>query len=154
MPSTLSLIQKLAKDFPNIRFLEADAFQWSSDTKTISYNPTDKTVLGHTLHELAHAILDHRAYTRDIELLKMEREAWNYAQHELAPKYDVVVGDELREEALDSYRDWLHARSTCPNCKATGLETTKHLYKCPACRHTWRVNEARLCGLKRYSVQK
>lgn len=154
MPSTPSLIQKLAKDFPAIHFVEAEAFQWSADTKTISYNTSDETATEHALHELAHALLDHRAYTRDIELLKMEREAWSHAQEVLAPQYDITIDDETREEALDSYRDWLHARSTCPNCKATGLETDKYLYKCLACRHTWRVNEARLCGLKRYSIQK
>lgn len=154
MQLTPSLIQKLASDFPAIQFVEAEAFQWSADTKTISYNLSDETATEHALHELAHAVLDHHAYTRDIELLKMEREAWTYAQKELAPAYGITIDDEAREAALDSYRDWLHARSTCPNCKATGMETDKHLYVCPACRHTWRVNEARICSLKRYSIQK
>lgn len=154
MPLTPSLIQKLVSDFPGIHFVEADSFQWSSDDKSISYNSSDDTVAEHILHELAHAILDHRAYSKDIELIKMEREAWAYARDTLAPKYGVVIDKETRETALDSYRDWLHARSTCPNCSATGLETDKHLYLCPACRHTWKVNEARVCGLKRYSIQK
>lgn len=154
MPSTPSLIQKLAKDFPALHFVEADGFEWSSETNTINYNPRESTSGEHTLHELAHAILDHRSYSRDIELLKMEREAWTYAQNELAARYNVVIDENTREEALNSYRDWLHARSTCPNCKATGMETDKHRYSCPACRHQWRVNEARICGLKRYSIQK
>lgn len=154
MPSTPSLIQKLVNDFPSLHFVESDAFQWSSDTKTVSYNATAETTPEHILHELAHALLDHHAYTRDIELLKMEREAWTYARDELTPKYGVMIDDDTREEALNSYREWLHARSTCPECTATGIETAKHLYRCPACRHTWRVNEARLCGLKRYSIQK
>lgn len=154
MPSTPSLIQKLSDDFPDIVFEESDTFQWSSDTHTILYNPLESSASQHILHELAHAILGHRTYNRDIELLKMEREAWAHAQDTLGVRYDILMEDSTREQALDSYRDWLHARSTCPNCKATGMETGKHLYKCPACLQTWRVNEARLCGLKRYSVEK
>jgi DnaJ-class molecular chaperone len=55
---------------------------------------------------------------------------------------------------MNSYRDWLHARSTCPVCQATGMETKKSIYTCPACRHQWRVNEARICSLRRYHIQK
>lgn len=82
----------------------------------------------------------------------MERDAWNRAKTQLGPQYAVDIKDSAIEQALDSYRDWLHARSTCPNCTATGFQTKKQHYSCLACGEKWRVNEARLCGLKRYSL--
>jgi len=82
----------------------------------------------------------------------MERQAWDYTI-KLAPKYNVAISDDMVQLTLDSYRDWLHARSTCPNCKATGVQTEKYTYVCPACSRKWQVNEARTCALRRYGVK-
>jgi len=131
-------------------------FQWEDATHTITYpRPTsDEGWTAQLLHEIAHAELQHQHYSRDIELLGKERDAWQHAVKKLAPTYDVSITPQIVEEAMDSYRDWLHARSTCPVCQAVGMETTKHVYACPACRHQWQVNEARICGLRRYGIQK
>lgn len=148
--STDWLITKLTTDYPAITFAAGDDFAWLPDTHTIAYkNQADSAP--YILHELAHAILEHTNYRRDIELLQLERQAWDYAGSTLAPRYSVSIDDEQREQALDSYRDWLHARSTCPTCTATGLQTATSTYRCPACQQQWYVNEARNCRLQRHT---
>lgn len=153
MPSTTSLVARLQIDFPQFAFSPGDDFQWTPSCATIFYgsNSSDTASL---LHELGHALLGHIGYARDITLLKMEREAWEYAQTILAPKYNLTITDETIEEAVDTYRDWLHARSTCPSCSATGIQIAKQEYKCLACHKEWHVNDARNCELKRYKTAK
>ena len=83
----------------------------------------------------------------------MERAAWDKAL-ELAKTVNVDIDEELIETSLDTYRDWLHDRSTCPSCNATGIEASKQQYECISCHTTWRVNEARDCSLRRYTTKK
>jgi len=147
MPSTPLLITQLKKAYPQFEFLPGTGYAWSPINRVVYFKENgDQDAL--LLHELSHALLDHTDYTRDIELLAMERAAWDTALA-LAPTYGAAVDEETAQTTLDSYRDWLHARSTCPACQATGLQTKKKTYTCVACRHTWDVNEARICGLKR-----
>jgi hypothetical protein len=151
MHSTSSLITSLKHDFPAYLFSPGKEFLWSPEKQAISYIPNsdDQASL---LHELAHAILKHATYNRDVELLELERAAWQYALDHLATLYNVSVPSEQVEDSLDTYRDWLHARSTCPACGATGLQIKKNEYKCIACHEKWRVNDARLCALRRYRL--
>lgn len=148
MPSTASLVKRLTNDFPDFRFVSGDDFRWSAEEVTVYYDRTSDDSAS-LLHEVAHGILGHTDYSRDIELLQMERDAWGYASTILGPTYSLVIEDGTVQDSLDSYRNWLHARSTCPHCKATGLQTKKEFYACPACHRTWHVNEARNCGLRR-----
>lgn len=151
MPSMRSMLARLIQDFPAIRFIQGDTFRWSPEMQMIHYeDETDTTSL---LHEIAHAQLGHAAYTRDIELIEMERDAWELAKN-LAKKYAVTIDAEHIETMLDTYRDWLHDRSACPACQATGIQTAVRDYICLACKTTWRVNEARSCALRRYSLPK
>jgi hypothetical protein len=151
MHSITSLVTKLATDFPAFRFVPGSEFRWSPGEQAIFYdaNSGDGASL---LHELSHALLAHAEFTRDVALLELERAAWQHATETLAPIYGVAIAEEQVEAALDTYRDWLHARSTCPSCGATGLQTKKDEYKCLTCRERWRVNDARLCGLRRYKL--
>ncbi|HMQ96212.1 MAG TPA: hypothetical protein PKD19_03245 [Candidatus Saccharibacteria bacterium] len=103
------------------------------------------------LHELGHGLLNHQSYSRDIELLGYERDAWEEAK-KIATNYTVELQQNDIEKHLDSYRDWLHSRSTCPACESSGLQTAKYRYTCLACKHIWRVNEARTCALRRYTT--
>lgn len=153
MPSTVSLVKRLTTDFPDFRFVPSDDFHWSSEEKAIYYDQTSNDGAS-LLHEVAHGILAHTDYSRDIELLQMERDAWGYASSTLSAKYELVIDDDTIQGAIDSYRNWLHARSTCPHCKATGLQTKKEYYTCLVCHRTWHVNEARNCGLKRTITEK
>jgi hypothetical protein len=150
MPSTASLIQRLKTDYPQFTFAKGPDYLWSPTDHTVYYKQSDATP-AFLLHELSHGLLAHTDYTRDIELIAMERAAWDRAVV-LAGTYDLSIEDDLIETTLDSYRDWLHARSTCPNCQATGLQTKKQVYTCPACSHSWRVNEARICALRRFAI--
>ena len=151
MPSTSSLIQTLSAAHPEYTFTEASDFFWDPNTKTVHYSPAHPNAPALLLHELAHGLLAHAGYERDVALLSMEAAAWETAT-QLGAKYGVPVSDATIQDHLDTYRDWMHARSTCPDCTATGYQTAPAAYTCPACSHVWRVNEARVCGLKRYST--
>lgn len=152
MPSIVSFLVKLKLAHPEYTFISGDHFRWSPDSREIIYDPAAQSSEAHILHELAHALLGHSDYDRDIQLIAIERDAWQHAKKALSPNYNIVITDVVIEDSLDTYRDWLHARSTCPNCKATGLQDKKYHYRCVACRHKWRVNDARICGLRRHSL--
>lgn len=151
MPSITSLAAKLQSDFPELTLRNGEDFHWSPSEKTIYYKET-KNDTASLLHEMSHALLEHRDYTKDIQLIEMERDAWEHATKILAPKYQIIIDDSAVQNALDTYRDWLHARSTCPTCQATGVQTKKSQYTCVACDTNWRVNEARICALRRYKL--
>lgn len=153
MASISSLANKLRKAYPNLTFKEGEDFRWAPQEKTIYYpkNGTkqdEKTLL----HELAHALLEHVDYDKDVELLHKEREAWDYASKELSKEFDVEISEDDIEEAIESYRDWLHSRSTCPKCSMNGLQEPKNTYKCLSCGCSWRANDARICELRRYKI--
>jgi hypothetical protein len=152
MPSTRSLLNRLRIDHPQFAFEPASEFWWSAAKRTIYIDPDAPHTQAFSLHELSHALLDHQGYEYDIDLIKLERDAWEYARTELAPLYQLEIDEQVIQVNLDTYRDWLHARSTCPDCSATGIQTKGQAYRCIACGHTWRVNEARLCALRRYSL--
>jgi len=152
MPSTTTLLSRLKSNYPQFSFKLGDDFLWSSSDNTIYYNGKIDNQPVFLLHELSHALLDHISYTSDIQLITMERQAWDHTM-KLAPKYNVTISDDMVQSTLDSYRDWLHSRSTCPNCNATGLQTDNNTYTCLACNHKWQVNEARTCALRRYKIK-
>lgn len=150
MPSTFSLLKTLKQDFSDIVFSPSDRFHWSPDERVIYYG--EVTDVASLLHEVAHATLGHTGYRYDVELLKMERDAWDFTKTTLVKKYKVAIDDERIESMLDTYRDWLHDRSLCPNCEATGIQIAINRYSCLACSGAWRVNEARSCALRRYEL--
>jgi len=152
MPSTNSLLPKLAADYPTFTFAAGTRFAWSPDAQTVFYDESDPNNTNLLLHELAHGVLNHRDYAKDVELVALEAAAWDKAV-EISLGYDLPIDDDTIQDNLDTYREWLHARSACPECEATGYQTGKGAYTCVACAHTWRVNEARICGLKRYSTK-
>ncbi len=148
MPLT-NLLDTLRKEFPDITFTSGEHFFWSPSTATITYTPEGDPAL--LLHEVSHAALQHDTYLRDIELITLERDAWEHAKT-LAKKYGIHLDTEKIESHLDTYREWLHARSTCPTCTATGYQSGGQTYTCPACLEVWKVNEARICQLRRTRV--
>ena len=115
--------------------------------------PDDDNAESLIFHELGHALLGHSDYQKDVALLGLESDAWEKGL-EVALANNVLIEDSFVQEHLDTYRDWMHARSTCPTCGATGFQASRSEYSCPACFQKWRVNEARACGLKRYKIQK
>jgi hypothetical protein len=154
MPSATSLITRLSTDYPNVSFVPSDHFRWSATDHTVFIDVDAMHADAFCLHEVSHAILDHREYNRDIDLVKLERDAWEHVATTLAKKYEVKISEDIIQDNLDTYRDWLHARSTCPTCQATGVQATPSEYRCIACKETWHVNEARICALRRYTNKK
>lgn len=159
MEKITSLVKKLknsAAREPRLNTLTlqtGELFSWNHTACAITYNPSAEHTDAYLLHEYSHALLQHKEYAYDIELLKMEREAWDKAIN-LADTFNVEILNDTIEDALDTYRDWLHERSTCPNCSATGIESRKQAYDCVACHTQWHVNEARDCSLRRYTIKK
>lgn len=151
MPSIISLINRIQQDHPKLAFEVSDRFSWNPEDFTITY--TTHYLPHKLLHEVAHSILNHTEYDRDIELLDMERVAWEKAA-QLGELYNIQVSIQAIEDALDTYRDWMHSRSICPVCSSTGIQNSTATYRCVSCYNLWRVNEARTCELRRYKIKK
>jgi len=151
MAHNSSLLAKVQRNFPQFCFHEGSSFRWSPKNSSIYY-PVDSFTDAELLHELAHAVLEHHNYTQDIELLHIERQAWEYATNTLGAQYSVIINPSLVDELMDTYRDWLHARSLCPACLQTSLQTKTGTYQCLNCGCQWRANEARVCMLRKYKI--
>jgi hypothetical protein len=121
-------------------FSEGKQEHWSPKNKTIYFNP-GRSCYG-VLHELAHAILDHTNYHTDFELLKMESDAWDLAV-KIGEKYKISIEDNHVQNCLDTYRDWLHRRSTCPSCATHVLQSNTSDYHCYNCQTSWHVSSGR-----------
>lgn len=147
-----STLKRAILDHPQFSFKEAEVSRWSPVEQTIYYRPPEDLYgLFSFFHELGHAKLHHQDYEQDIELIRIENEAWSLGV-EIAEKYGCSPPDDIVDNALDSYREWLHARSRCPACNNPGVQQIDTgNYSCPLCSTVWRVNDARQCGLKRYT---
>jgi hypothetical protein len=133
MPSRVS---KIIADFPEYKFVKRRKSLWLSEKNTVFYNDDEAELL----HEIAHALLGHECFTTDVDLVKKERAAWTKAA-ELAKMYGVKIDSEKVEKDIDSYRDWLHFKSTCPVCAQNGIQNAETLnYHCFACNTNWKVN--------------
>ena len=142
-----TLVNKLRYTFPDIIFSIGNTFSWSPATKTISYpnNVSEKTVGAWSLlHETGHAQLKHTNYSLDIDLLLMEVQAWEKAK-EIGLLTGYNIDENHIQDCLDTYRDWLHKRSTCPRCGLVCLQTTPQKYKRHNCQNIWDVTASRFC---------
>jgi hypothetical protein len=138
------LIHRLQQDFPAFRFTLGEAPCWSPSSKQIAYQSKDTaTARLSVLHELGHALLGHETYHSDASLLQKETSAWSKAVA-LAKQYGIAIDSDHVQNCLDTYRDWLHRRSTCPRCHSHGIQQDR-IYTCFNCARTWRVSSARFC---------
>ena len=133
----LEFVEKLRKDFPQFNFEESDDFYWSKKENTIFFEPESSNFHLLILHELAHALLGHEDFWLDIELLKMESEAWEFVQNNLVSQYGFCFSSNLAK------------RSLCPKCKLNGFQQKDLTYKCPACGTIWQNNDSRFKSLRR-----
>ena len=127
------LLEQLKNDFPEFRFVSGKKYTFRPP-KTIVLGPLEPFSELLALHELSHAILKHKTFRMDVERLKMESAAWAKAR-ELAIKYDVKVDEDFIQDELDTYRDWLHAKSKCKKCGLTRYQTPDGIYHCPRCEN-------------------
>lgn len=142
-----SLLTRIAADYPELEFIESAHFSWHAGKKHVSYKKSTVDIthgMFALLHELGHAILDHKDYKHDIELLQLEVAAWEEAR-DLATRYDLTLDEDYIQDCLDTYRDWLHLRATCPTCFARSLQTSEKRYRCFNCQTEWSVTRSRLC---------
>jgi len=149
----VELLTALATTYPSISLARGDNFYWSPAEKKVFYRPDNTTDEGSwaLLHESGHALLDHTQYYSDIELVIMEVEAWEKAK--LIAKEinsqdlgsEIYIDEDHIQDCLDSYRDWLHKRSLCPDCKLSGAQINSGAYSCVFCHKKWRVSADRFC---------
>lgn len=140
------LLKKLREDYPHLSFVEDKHFCWSPKNQTIMYSYASDDIVGawSLLHEVSHASLKHSRYNSDFELLHLEATAWHKAS-ELAQKYGYDILSDHIQDCLDTYRDWLHQRSTCPLCGTTSLQESSRKYRCHNCDTSWNVSSSRFC---------
>lgn len=146
MPSK-SLVAKCAEAMPGLTFTAGRSFYWSPQTNTVFFNPlTIDTPNGQMalLHEIAHAQLNHKHYASDAQLLQFEVAAWDQAIFQ-GKQWSIYIDRAHIEDCLDTYRDWLYARSTCPSCKVNALQVAPSRYRCPNCPTVWSVSPSRFC---------
>ena len=141
------LIKQLQIDYPTLQFESGLVFCWSPKQQSVVFNASkqgDIVGIWSLLHEVGHALLEHKDYSSDFELLQMEAAAWEEAE-ELAKKYKHLINADHIQDCLDTYRDWLYQRSTCPSCMNCSLQTDPSTYSCFNCNAVWHVSQSRMC---------
>lgn len=138
------LIARLEYDFTEVKFKKSKTHSWSPGQNIVFYNPQspDRKALIGVLHELAHALLGHKDYATDFELVRMESEAWSMAA-KLGKTYGINISDAHIQRCLDTYRDWLYKRSLCPTCGSQALQSDSTTYRCFNCQAVWKVTPSR-----------
>lgn len=126
-------LNRIKQDFPEFRFVFEKKFAFRPP-RTIVLGPPEPFSELLALHEVSHAILKHKTFRMDVERLRMECEAWDKAR-ELAFRYDIEVDENLIQDELDTYRDWLHNKSRCRSCGLTRYQTPDGAYHCPRCEN-------------------
>lgn len=130
------LLERLKVDYPNLRFRAGKRFSFRPPRTIIfvlGLQADEQNSYGlQLLHEVGHAVLEHKNFATDPERLAMERAAWEQARV-LCGRYGVEYNEEFVEGELDTYRDWLHQKSRCPRCGLTRYQTRDGEYHCPGC---------------------
>ncbi len=140
-------LERLRTRFPALRYRKGNIFCWSPETGEIIYSneAVGERALWSLLHETSHALLGHNSYKTDFELIRLELLAWERAK-ELASEMATSIDEEHIQDCLDSYRDWIYARSICPRCGNKSIQQAdlRH-YRCFNCHETWKVTPSRFC---------
>lgn len=149
-----TLLRRLRQAYPHIVFSPGASFYWSPSQKRVTYTEgSSPRHIWSLLHETGHALLEHTGYANDLELLHLEVAAWRRAE-QLAQTLGVDIEAAHIQQCLDSYRDWLFARSTCPRCLSTALQLANGEYQCFNCKTQWRVSRSRFCRIYRATLTK
>jgi hypothetical protein len=135
-------LDAIIKDFPQFEFIPGRFFMWSPHNQAIVYDTRrvkandGKIAL---VHEIGHAILGHRLYKFDMQLMQMELDAWDVAR-QLAVTYGLRIDENHIARCIDTYDEWLTKRATCPDCANFSLQRGRDEYSCFACGSIWQVN--------------
>lgn len=147
------LIDTLSAKYPKLRFTPGENFFWSPETTEIFYKSraSGKKATWSLLHETGHALLEHRSYKADFELIRLEVAAWERAK-QLAADIGTAIDESHIQDCLDTYRDWLYKRSICPECSTKCLQQDDYAhYRCFNCHTVWKVTASRFCRAYRRS---
>lgn len=150
------ILKSLQANYPDITCSAGEEFCWSPLDNTVTYkisDDSDQVATWSLLHEFAHALLDHKTYTSDLELLLMEVAAWDKASA-IGNYHKTQIDPDHIQDCLDTYRDWLYQRSTCPACANNGLQQSSREYLCFNCGLTWQVSSSRFSRPYRQSERK
>jgi hypothetical protein len=142
-----SLLAELRIRFPELNFRDGQQFCWSPQTQEVIYaSSVDAThATWSLLHETGHALLNHRGYQADFELIRMEVAAWERARS-LGQELNYTISENHIQDCLDTYRDWLYKRSICPSCSTKCLQQQDLIrYRCFNCHTVWSVTPSRFC---------
>lgn len=143
----LKTFKQIVADHPEIRFEASDDFVWSPNDETVRYVAravTKEPGLWSLLHEIGHGRLRHMTYHDDLQLMMMEVEAWKEAKA-LAANYGLAIDQDHIDDCIASYRDWLHSRSRCIECKTVSFQADATTYQCHNCSTRWKVPSSRRC---------
>src|SRR5258708_3740179 len=94
----------LKERFPGVHFTKSTVFSWNPSTKTVYYPSeelSDAAFMTGIIHEIAHSELKHKDFKHDVQLLKMERDAWVHAAKLIAELGGNLDRDHI-EDCLDS----------------------------------------------------
>lgn len=149
-----SLLSKIRKQYPEIQFVKSTKSLWSKSELTIEYHLKDSFHDGFAslFHEIGHMELNHSKYNQDVQLIRLETQAWTQAQT-IAKKHNLTIAQDYIDKCLDSYRDWLHLRSRCPNCSTQGIQKDSHKYICLNCAQNWQVTNSKFCRTYRSKLK-
>lgn len=124
-----TFLAKIKSNFPSLKFIDGKRFTFRPP-KTIVVEPDGEALL--LLHEIGHVLIGNYDFKTEVGRLKIEVMAWEKAK-ELAATYKVAIDEDLIENELDTYRNWLHQKSRCPNCGLTRFQTPDGVFHCPQC---------------------
>ena len=125
-----TFLARIKSDFPSLKFTPGKRFLFRPPKTVVYVADSSDTLL--FLHELGHALTGLYDYKTEVGRLKIEVSAWEKAK-ELAVSYGVPVDEDFIEGELDSYRDFLHQKSRCPECGLTRFQTPDGTFYCPRC---------------------
>ena len=123
------LVARLARDFPEINFVLGERIKFRPPRTVVVEAGGEPGLL---LHEVGHALSGRFGFRTEIERLRIEVEAWERARV-LGERYGVDLDEDLVQDELDSYREWLHQKSRCPDCGLTRFQTPDGVWHCPKC---------------------
>ena len=149
------MVKNIMADHRQFTFTPATEFRWSPSNDTIYFSKdmtTSKSGLWSLLHELGHATLGHKDFSSDIELIKIERAAWDKALL-IAGNYGLTIDNDYIEDCMDTYRTWVSRRSRCPVCNHAGLQHANTEYSCINCGTTWQVSASQTCKVVRHTTK-
>jgi hypothetical protein len=137
-----AFLLELQAEFPDFSWRLGSRFKFKPE-KTIFIDQNSPAPWPYfallTLHELGHGLCGHKDYKTDVMRIRIESEAWQRAKRLIGTHknwqktYQIFYDEDFAESELDSYRDWLHARSKCKRCGLTCFQTRDGKYHCPNC---------------------